>query len=108
VYRALLPRFPDWACVALFYSALHRVEAALSREGAHCVTHQDRELYLKRRHGTVWPAYSRLKNESMKARYLQGGGFSLSAKSVDHELRRGKMAQIRGYLTGLLHPRNSS
>lgn len=85
----------------LFYAALHVVEGALASEARHNTTHSDRELYLKERHGKVWPPYHRLQTESMKARYLQGGAFLMNARSVDSELRRGKFREVVRYCRGL-------
>jgi hypothetical protein len=101
-YRHLRHQFPDWASVALFYSALHVVEAAFEAEGRHNNTHQQRELYIKERHRALWQPYHRLQNESMKARYLQGGAFSLGAEGVENELRRQKFRQVHRYVRGLL------
>jgi hypothetical protein len=92
----------------LFYSALHVLESAFDSEGIHNPTHQTRELYIKQRHPQVWPAYLRLQSESLKARYLQGGGFSMSSKGVDQELRRQKLKMVRRYVRGLLRPAGSS
>ena len=96
--------FPDWAAIMLFYAALHTLESAFASEGVHTVTHAQRELYIKLRHPRVWPAYSRLKTESLKARYLEGGGFSLPAMAVDAELRRLKFRDVRLYVRSLLRP----
>lgn len=96
-YRATHARFPEWGAVMLFYAALHLLEQVFARESRHCITHSDRELHIKSHHKSVWPAYHRLQSESMKARYLQGGGFSLPARAVDCELRRGKLAELRRY-----------
>lgn len=101
-YRAMRGEFPDWASVALFYSALHLIEAAFEAEGRHNSTHPQRELYIKQRHRQLWPPYHRLQSESMKARYLQGGAFALRAEGVENELRRQKYRQVRRYVRGLL------
>jgi len=86
----------------LFYAALHVLEAAFDAEGVHNETHGSRELYIKQRHKVAWAPYHRLQTESMKARYLQGGAFALSARSVEAELRRVKFAAVRAYCRQLL------
>jgi hypothetical protein len=86
----------------LFYSALHLLESAFDNAGVHNRTHSEREFFIKSAHPQVWPAYHRLQSESMKARYLQGGGFSLSTRGVDAELRRQKWKSIRSYVDTLL------
>lgn len=101
-YRATVNRFPDWGAIMLFYAALHYVEAAFEAQGHHHQSHSERDFSIRESHAQVWPAYARLKNESMKARYLHGGRFALNGRSVDQELRRGKLAVIRHYLSGLL------
>ncbi len=89
----------------LFYAALHVLESAFASEAVHNATHSERELYIRLRHPAAWPAYSRLKSESLKARYLQGGGFSLPGAAVDAELRRVKFRDIRRYVRTLLRAR---
>ncbi len=86
----------------LFYSALHPLESAFDGAGVHNRTHSERELYIKKSHPQIWPAYHRLQTESMKARYLQGGAFSMNHKSVEAELRRQKWSSIRAYINTLL------
>lgn len=95
-YRTLIERHPDWAAVALFYAALHRMEEAFAAVGVHNTTHSNREYFIKTSplHMGIWPAYHRLENESMKARYLQGGPFALNSKSVRNELCRLKYAEV--------------
>lgn len=104
-YRSTIKRFPDWAAVMLFYAALHILESAFDTEGFHGTTHGDREYYIKKRHGSVWPAYHRLQTESMKARYMHGGRFFMNARAVDGELRRRKLADVRAHVRTLLAPR---
>jgi hypothetical protein len=101
-YRATVARFPDWGAVMLFYAALHFLEQAFEAEGRHNLTHGERELYIKQRHEQAWVPYSRLLNESKKARYLQGGGFSMNARAVDRELRRSRLRALRRYVRTLI------
>lgn len=86
----------------LFYASLHILESVFEAEGVHNSTHKIREFYIKQRHTKVWPAYHRLETESQKARYLQGGGFSLRARAVDGELRRRKLREVRHYVRTLI------
>ncbi len=101
-YRHTVDAYPDWASTMLFYSALHLLESAFDASGIHNRTHSEREFFIKANHPQVWPAYHRLQSESMKARYLEGGAFSMNPKGVRAELRRQKWKAIRAYVATLL------
>jgi hypothetical protein len=97
-YRAAAAAFPDWGAVMLFYSALHVMESLFAGAGVHCPDHARREQHIKNHHKQVWSAYHRLQTESAKARYLQGGAFSMNAGMVRQELWRKKFREIRRYV----------
>ena len=65
---ALPARFPDWEITALFYSALHYVDAFLSTQGIHPRNHDSRiesmKLYIR-----SWEDYRHLYRLSLAARY---------------------------------------
>lgn len=64
--------YSDWAVIALFYSALHYVDAYLAKEGiVDPGGHDSRDEFVRRYPTTraIWPQYRRLKSFSMSARY---------------------------------------
>ena len=97
-YRVTVAAFPEWGAVMLFYSALHVLESLFAAEQIHCPDHSRRELYIKTTHKKIWPSYHRLQTESAKARYLQGGAFSMNASMVKKELWKQKYRDIRQYV----------
>lgn len=82
----------------IFYAALHVVESHFANNRVHNSTHAEREHYIKTSFRNLWQPYHRLQSESMKARYLQGGAFSMNSHAVDAELRRGKYNSLRRLL----------
>ncbi len=74
--------------LALFYSALHLVEAVAASEGKHNRDHSRREVFLKRDHVAMWKHYRPLHEASEKVRYLAGGQIGMTAEQVEHQLRR--------------------
>jgi hypothetical protein len=74
--------FPDWGAVMVFYAALHRLEGAIAVHGLHNRDHKERNRFIRSHCASAWPSYLLLQNESLKARYLQGGKFSLTADQV--------------------------
>lgn len=94
-------RFPDWSAVMVLYAAVHRVEEACATHGHDNRDHQERNSYIRQHCIHVWPPYLRLLNESMKARYMDNGMFSLTAEQVRKQLIDGPYPKIevamRGY-----------
>ncbi len=88
-------RHPDWSAVMLIYSALHLIEEACATRAHHNRDHRERDIYIRRNCRQLWPPYLRLKNESAKARYLQGGLFALSSKEVRVALFEVEYRKIR-------------
>lgn len=78
----------------LFYAGLHRLEAAFAVHNIHKRTHVKRDEFLRRHCRQVMKPYMRLKNESLKARYLQGGLFSLDSSAVKSQLRDDKYEKV--------------
>ena len=89
-----LDKDPGWSAVMLFYAALHRLEAAFAVHNKHNRTHAERDLYLKRYCRDAVKPYMRLKNESLKVRYLKGQLFSMDTKAVKSELREDKYEAV--------------
>jgi len=75
-------QYKEWIVIACFYSALHYVEAALSQNSAieHSETsfprdypggiHDYRQDLVEQYYPVIFSAYSKLRNNSMIARYL--------------------------------------
>ena len=80
----------------LFYCAVHTVERLFSTTGTHFEEHSTREWELKQRYQTLWNPYRILKSESLKARYLDGGVFSMAPGKVKSVLLEKHLAQIVG------------
>ena len=59
----------DWALMALFYSALHYIEAFLAQSNIHCSNHTFRERQILNLMPDLYEPYNDLKNDSMEARY---------------------------------------
>jgi hypothetical protein len=61
----------DWAITALFYAALHYVEAYFATMKRHSPDHRTRDSAIRRdsRIGGLYNDYSELKNFSINARY---------------------------------------
>lgn len=85
-YELIVDSHPAWGATILFYCALQLVEAYFARLARHNRSHSERERSIKSDCQGIWPAYHRLENESLKARYLEGGAFAMPAKSVRREL----------------------
>lgn len=77
----------------LFYSALHEIEAVCATHGQHFDGHKTRDEFLARNWAEVFRKYKRLKNESRKVRYLEGGLFSLTPEQVKKQLVDGVYAE---------------
>lgn len=98
LYETLTTLPADWQAVVLFYSAVHYVETLCDVLGhGHNTVHTERDSYVMNKHPALWPPYKRLKNESVKARYLtmsqaKGGNdwkkscFSMTPQTVASEL----------------------
>lgn len=62
--------YQEWAAVALFYSALHWIDAYLRQQHSVNVrTHTDRNRYVSRYLARLWPSYRELQTNSRNARY---------------------------------------
>jgi hypothetical protein len=69
------PICENWAVVAVFYSALHLVQAYFSKFSVDCLNHAQREIEFKRdkKINTSYPAYKYLYTLSQTARYKISG-----------------------------------
>jgi hypothetical protein len=65
--------FLDWAVTALFYTALHLIQACLLDSAADAFdyprSHEQRDAFIRRKLGEIWLPYSFLQNQSTRARY---------------------------------------
>lgn len=108
-YDAIPEAHPDWRATVLFYAAMHYMEAAFASENKHFREHYPRESYIKDQpeHRGIWKYYHRLKDESVKARYLALGGgqkaqFSMTAAQVHEQLRKKCLKAIQGHVEKFL------
>jgi hypothetical protein len=65
--------FLDWAVIALFYTALHLIQACLIDIAANAFdyprSHEQRDAFIRRKLSEVWLSYNFLQNQSTRARY---------------------------------------
>src|SRR5438552_14313605 len=65
--------FLDWAVTALFYTALHLIQACLIDISADAFdyprSHEQRDAFIRRKLNDVWLPYNVLQNLSNRARY---------------------------------------
>ena len=78
---ALPTRFPDWEITALFYSALHYVDAFLSTQNIHPRNHDSRIRSI-RSFIRAWDDYRDLYNLSLDTRYNMASFTPAYADSV--------------------------
>lgn len=107
-YEDTVEAHPDWAAIMLFYCAVHQVERLLATESepVHCGDHGTRELIVKTRFQSFWQHYRALKAESLKARYLEGGMFSMNAERVRRDLKERRLAAIVNDVEARISARN--
>ncbi len=94
--------FCDWAVTALFYAALHYIEAYFATKGAHSLDHRARDSDIQREPAIsgLYNDYNELKNMSINARYM-----TTSFKSTDVMRLQGKLRVVKNYILNLLVPR---
>ena len=82
----------DWALVALFYSAMHHVEAYLATRGEHLRSHRTRDSVVGRdsKLKPIFADYQELKFYGYNARYEM-----LAFKARDVEIAVGHLEAIR-------------
>lgn len=94
------PLYIDWQVTALFYAALHYVDAYLSKHNVHPASHSDRdqpiamESVLRR----IYTPYRDLESRSRDARYEL---YNI-ASGYEQTLYRAQYTTIRDYLTPLI------
>jgi len=102
------PKFCDWAAIAIFYTALHIVEAVFFYDKRHSgmrhgYNHETRECILKgtKSYHNIWEHYRPLQSASVKARYLEGlskKGLTfqqhMPSKQVEERLIKRHLAQL--------------
>ena len=90
-------KYSDWIAIALFYSALHYLDAFLATKGHHPGGHPVRDGFVAMvvELKPIYNEYRTLKNSAHTARY-----FCLPAFSPGHlkQLRDVHLAQIRDHL----------
>jgi hypothetical protein len=87
--------YPEWAAVALFYTALKLVDALLVQSGlTPPVDHEQRRDDVRSRFPSIWPAYRELEQISRGARYdlVRPSPFSL------HQLQDRQLRQIVAFV----------
>ena len=62
-------QWPDWAMTALFYTAVHEIQAALVADGARPGDHKERQRVLREKWPTLATVYETLFTRSKQARY---------------------------------------
>jgi hypothetical protein len=79
-------RYSDWAATALFYTALHYIDAYLATRSIDPGSHDTRDKCITRISvlRPLYKHYSHLKNHSRTARYYPPASFSMTAiKSLE-------------------------
>ncbi len=89
----------DWALTALFYAALHYVEAYFATRSIHSVDHRARDSAIQRDPNLrkIFNDYSELKNYSINARY-----YMYPIKSGDVALLLSRLQAIKSHLSSFL------
>jgi hypothetical protein len=89
----------DWKLVVLFYTAVHYVEAYLSKTGTHLRSHTTRDSWVARESNLkrIKMSYSHLKYFGYNARYEVN---AFTAKDVESAAKY--LAQVKSELTPLL------
>jgi hypothetical protein len=79
----------DWAITALFYAALHYVEAYFATTNWHSVDHRARDSAIQRDNKlkVIFDDYSELKNYSINARYFIAGFKPTDVKTLEPHLQ---------------------
>ena len=98
---SLPARFPDWEITALFYSALHYVDAFLSTQGIHPRSHDSRIRSI-RSFADAWEDYRDLYQLSLHARYNTVGFGTETADAV----RTGPFLRVKEEILSLLGNRS--
>ncbi len=92
--------FIDWAVTALFYAALHYVEAYFATMNRHSADHRARDSAIRRDANLrkIYNDYSELKNHSINARYYMT---PFVEADVTRHLRP-RFNALKSYITSLL------
>jgi hypothetical protein len=95
--------YSDWAMTALFYAALHYIDAFLDRVGIDAGGHdqRDKEVRDRKELRPIWPQYHYLKNRSINARYYCG---TFTPDQLQ-QCYGGDLAAIRRSLLRLVNPK---
>jgi hypothetical protein len=99
----LSPQLMDWGVTACFYTALHLVDAYLSRLGIHPNNHAEREEHIRRHLRPIWMDYRRLKRLSLRARYdaFQMNPATAFQPTFVENLITTELVSIRNYIASL-------
>lgn len=78
-------KFPDWASVVAFYTAVHLVERLRATSDDHSINHEDRLHFLhgKPYRSAIFGAYRVLFNASLIARYETASSFATQFTSTE-------------------------
>lgn len=93
------PASVDWAIVALFYTALHYIEAYFAQVGTHHRDHQTRDdsIYKDPKTKPIYRTYSKLKSYGHNARY-----YVYAFDETDIKYAESHLATIKAHLSGLI------
>lgn len=102
LYEAIPGDYPEGKAIALFYSALHLVEAVAASQGVHNRTHSDRRNYITDNHRSMWQHFRPLWEASEQARYMADGGFKMNSEQIEYQLRRRRLRAFELWSAKLL------
>ena len=96
-----VPKYTEWEVVALFYAALHHIEACVNiREGRHFDNHSQRNRFIRETvdYRAIWPVYSYMYRLSINARY------EVTTFSIEEvrNLEINQLAAIKRHIRALL------
>ena len=106
VSRIVQESHPEWAVTALFYAAMHYVEALFYVQQTarglpkHYASHEERRQAIQQRANRIFVPYQTLLDESLEARYMCS---HVSLEDVD-ALRDNQFAAVKAYITARLPP----
>lgn len=103
-------KYPDWAAVAAFYTAVHLVERLRTRlpnpSQQHSTDHIDRLQFVQSSHRPIHTDYHQLFNAALIARYQTVYSFNTQFKPADVQsvLINQYLVNIEKYVTSVFSP----
>lgn len=100
------PQFVDWQITALFYAALHYIDAYLAIKSVHPNNHEERNQYMGMvsHLKPIYVQYQDLQNRSRDARYE----LSAIRAGYQQDLYNQQFTKIRNHITQLISPPSST